>query len=75
MPNSKKLLAGASGYSFKEWKGSFYPEKLPQKQMLSYYAERFAAVGLAPEVLLSAPGRGTELRFRLPRVGLELAGI
>jgi two-component system sensor histidine kinase KdpD len=22
----------------------------------------------------SAPGRGTELRFRLPRVGLELAG-
>jgi PAS domain S-box-containing protein len=23
----------------------------------------------------SAPGRGTELRFRLPRVGLELAGI
>ena len=23
-----KLLAGASGYSFKEWKGVFYPEDI-----------------------------------------------
>ena len=38
-----KFYVGTSGYSYKEWKGSFYPEKLPQKKMLSYYAERFAA--------------------------------
>jgi uncharacterized protein YecE (DUF72 family) len=37
-------LVGTSGYSFKEWKGNFYPEKLPQKAMLSYYAERFSTV-------------------------------
>ena len=35
---------GTSGYSYKEWKGKFYPEKLPAKQMLSYYAERFNSV-------------------------------
>src|SRR6266704_1736657 len=35
---------GTSGYSYKEWKGSFYPEKLPQKDMLSYYSQRFSTV-------------------------------
>ena len=39
-----QFFVGTSGYSYKEWKGSFYPEKLPQAQMLPYYAERFAAV-------------------------------
>jgi uncharacterized protein YecE (DUF72 family) len=41
-----KLHVGTSGYSYKEWKGSFYPEKLPAKDMLSYYATRLAAVEL-----------------------------
>jgi uncharacterized protein YecE (DUF72 family) len=40
------LYAGTSGYSYKEWKGSFYPEKLPAKDMLSYYASRLQAVEL-----------------------------
>jgi uncharacterized protein YecE (DUF72 family) len=35
---------GTSGYSYKEWKGSFYPESLPDKEMLRYYAERLASV-------------------------------
>jgi uncharacterized protein YecE (DUF72 family) len=39
-----KLLAGTSGYSYKEWLGPFYPEKLPVNEMLRYYAERFATV-------------------------------
>jgi len=43
---SVMIYVGTSGYSYKEWKGSFYPEKLPPKDMLSYYAERFAAVEL-----------------------------
>ncbi|MFZ5625269.1 MAG: DUF72 domain-containing protein [Gemmatimonadota bacterium] len=38
------LATGTSGFAFKEWKGPFYPEKLPDKDMLPYYAERFAAV-------------------------------
>jgi uncharacterized protein YecE (DUF72 family) len=40
------FYVGTSGYSYKEWKGSFYPEKLPAKDMLPYYAERLPAVEL-----------------------------
>ena len=39
-----ELYVGTSGYSYKEWKGSFYPEDLPAKDMLSYYGERLSAV-------------------------------
>jgi len=35
---------GTSGYSYKEWKGSFYPEKLPAKDMLRFYSERLSTV-------------------------------
>jgi uncharacterized protein YecE (DUF72 family) len=38
------LYVGTSGYSYKEWKGSFYPKALPPAQMLSYYGERFRTV-------------------------------
>ena len=39
-----QVLAGTSGFSYKEWLGHFYPEKLPGDAMLRYYAERFATV-------------------------------
>jgi uncharacterized protein YecE (DUF72 family) len=35
---------GTSGWSYREWKGSFYPEKLPAEEMLRFYASRFATV-------------------------------
>lgn len=35
---------GTSGFSYKEWKGSFYPKDLKDKEMLAYYAERFSTV-------------------------------
>lgn len=38
------LLAGASGYSYKPWKGSFYPKDLPDADMLGFYAERLPTV-------------------------------
>jgi uncharacterized protein YecE (DUF72 family) len=41
-----RFFVGTSGYSYKEWKGIFYPQKLPQKEMLRYYAERFSTVEL-----------------------------
>jgi uncharacterized protein YecE (DUF72 family) len=40
----KKLLAGASGYSFKEWKGTFYPEKMKPEEMLAFYSARLPTV-------------------------------
>ena len=42
----KNLYVGTSGYSYKEWKGSFYPEKLPAKDMLPYYASKLPTVEL-----------------------------
>ncbi|HSG66402.1 MAG TPA: DUF72 domain-containing protein [Gammaproteobacteria bacterium] len=38
------LYCGTSGFSFKEWKGPFYPEKLPANEMLAFYAKRLPAV-------------------------------
>jgi uncharacterized protein YecE (DUF72 family) len=39
-----KFWAGASGYAFKGWNGSFYPEKIQPDAMLAWYAERLPAV-------------------------------
>jgi uncharacterized protein YecE (DUF72 family) len=39
-----RVWAGASGYSFKEWKGSFYPEKIKPEDMLAFYAQRLPTV-------------------------------
>src|SRR5258707_10612387 len=44
MANSKKLLAGARGYSYKEWKGNFYPESIKPDAMLAWYGERLPTV-------------------------------
>jgi len=38
---SNQILVGTSGFAYKEWKGSFYPEDLPAKKYLSYYSQRF----------------------------------
>lgn len=35
---------GTSGYNYQEWKGNFYPEDLPDKQMLSFYGQSFSSV-------------------------------
>ena len=42
--SAPRLFAGASGYSFKEWKGTFYPENMKPDAMLGYYAERLPTV-------------------------------
>src|SRR5271154_3191398 len=41
MPN---LYAGTSGFAYPSWKPDFYPQKLPSKKFLSYYAGRLNAV-------------------------------
>ncbi len=38
------LYVGTSGFSYKEWKGTFYPSDLSEKRMLHYYSERFRTV-------------------------------
>ena len=39
-----RVFTGTSGYSYKEWKGRFYPEKMKEAEMLGFYAERFPTV-------------------------------
>lgn len=39
-----EIYAGTSGYSYKEWRGAFYPEDLPQDEWLSYYARQLPTV-------------------------------
>ncbi len=38
------LYLGTSGFAYREWRGSFYPEKVRQKDMLRFYSERFNSV-------------------------------
>ena len=66
-----RLLVGTSGYSYKEWKGSFYPEDLPAKGMLGYYSTRLPAVEinntfyrLPKESVLEGWAEATEEGFR-----------
>ena len=42
--SNTRLWTGTSGFSYKEWKGSFYPEKLPANRMLEYYSRRLRSV-------------------------------
>jgi len=39
-----RVLTGTSGFAYKEWKGAFYPEDLPQSAFLGYYASRLSVV-------------------------------
>jgi uncharacterized protein YecE (DUF72 family) len=41
---ANRIHAGASGYSFKEWCGPFYPEKTKPDAMLPWYSERLPTV-------------------------------
>ncbi len=39
-----RLWVGASGYAYKAWQGSFYPEKMQSDAMLAWYAQRLPSV-------------------------------
>jgi uncharacterized protein YecE (DUF72 family) len=38
------VMIGTSGWQYRDWRGSFYPEDLPTSRWLESYAERFATV-------------------------------
>ena len=66
-----RVFAGTSGFSYKEWKGSFYPEELPAGEMLAYYSTRLPAVEinntfyrLPRESVLEGWAEATEEEFR-----------
>ena len=42
--SAMELRTGTSGFSYAAWKGAFYPEGLPAREMLGFYAGRLPAV-------------------------------
>ncbi len=37
------IYVGTSGYSYEDWKGSYYPETIKDNEMLAFYAREFQA--------------------------------
>jgi uncharacterized protein YecE (DUF72 family) len=40
-PTDNCILVGTSGFGYTEWRGTFYPQDLPTKKFLAYYAQHF----------------------------------
>jgi uncharacterized protein YecE (DUF72 family) len=66
-----RLLAGASGYAYKEWRGAFYPPHIKPEGMLAFYGERLPTVEInntfyrMPKVeVLAAWAQATPTDFR-----------
>jgi len=68
---SVRVLVGTSGFSYPAWRGTFYPEDLPAREMLSFYSQALATVEinhtfrrLPTPALLTGWGRQTPPGFR-----------
>jgi uncharacterized protein YecE (DUF72 family) len=40
----KPVRVGCSGWAYRDWRGGFYPEKMPQREWLGYYSRQFETV-------------------------------
>jgi uncharacterized protein YecE (DUF72 family) len=58
-----KILVGTSGWSYRHWRGIFYPERLAGNAALAYYAARFATVEVN-RTFYSLPETATIERWR-----------
>lgn len=45
-PSTCNVYIGATGWTTKEWKGRFYPTKVPQAEMLDYYGKQWNSIEL-----------------------------
>jgi len=68
----QRFWIGTSGYNYPEWRGSFYPEKMPAARMLPFYAAAFSTVEInytfyrtPNEKILAGWSRATPEGFRL----------
>jgi uncharacterized protein YecE (DUF72 family) len=57
----RKLRIGASGYSYPDWTGSFYPKGLPARDFLKYYATQFPVVEVNATYYRIPPPRSFEI--------------
>jgi uncharacterized protein YecE (DUF72 family) len=59
----ERLHIGTSGWQYDDWRGVFYPEGLPQREWLAFYAERFGTVEVNNS-FYRLPERATFERWR-----------
>lgn len=66
------IRVGTSGYNYPEWRGTFYPQKMPTAKMLPFYAGHFDTVEInytfyrmPNEKILAGWSRETPDRFKL----------
>lgn len=67
------IKIGTSGFSYPEWRGPFYPEKLPQQAMLAFYARRFPAVEINSTYYHIPPARNMAAMAKHAEGRLEFA--
>ncbi|MGE5357431.1 MAG: DUF72 domain-containing protein [Bacteroidales bacterium] len=63
MSAAPDVRIGCSGWQYRHWRGTFYPEELPQTRWFSYYASRFDTVELN-NPFYRLPARETFVRWR-----------
>lgn len=65
---SRVIRVGTSGWQYADWRGRFYPPELPQREWLSFYAQRFATTEVNNSFYrLPAEGAFTRWRGMTPR--------
>src|ERR1700677_5126020 len=64
----KPIFIGTSGWAYRSWKPGFYPQSLPQKKFLDYYATHLSSVEVnyTFRQLPSASGAGFRFSFKAP---------
>ena len=61
------LLVGTSGWQYRDWRGAFYPHRLPVGRWLEHYATRFPTVeNNGTFYRLAAPTTFADWRARTP---------
>jgi len=62
LTEQQKIRIGASGWSFPEWRGSFYPSGLPDSEWLEFYARHLPAVEI-DSTFYAVPSENTVRRW------------
>jgi len=67
----RRFLIGTSGYSFQDWKGTFYPEKIQNRDMLAFYAQHFRVAEINATYYRVPPPRTFEAMLKKVTPGFE----
>lgn len=70
---TRMIKIGTSGFSYPEWRGPFYPEKLPPREMLGFYARHFHAVEINATYYHIPPARNMAAMAKRAEGRLEFA--